>query len=271
MSPAPQPPARGQPDQYSDAIVESVQLVYGPGFLSPGGPAEVAEIVSGLAVAGAAALDLGCGLGGGSMALAGEAGVASVTAIDVEAPVIARAEAAVAAAGLAGRVTPLRVEPGPLPFADRSFGLVFSKDVIAHIPDKEALYGEIFRVLRPGASFAASDWHKAREGIESEAYDAWAGQLRDSGLTFDFAPPDRHERALRAAGFEAVEIRDRSEWAQRTGHDCIGRILGPARADLRRALGDDGYDGLLLRTRARVAALDAGDLLHCHLRARKPG
>lgn len=257
--------------QYGEAVIESVQLVYGRGFLSGGGAAEVAEIVSGLPVEGAAAMELGCGLGGCSVALAGEIGADTVTAVDVEPVMIARTGEAAAVAGLSGRIVPRLVEPGPLPFADASFDLVFSKDVIAHIPDKEALYADLHRVLRPGGALALSDWHMAREDTRSEAFEAWAGQLRASGLWFEFAPTGRHERAMTAAGFEAVEVRDRSAWAERLAHDCIARILGPAERDLRRALGDAGYDGLLMRTRARAEALAAGDLLHCHLRARKPG
>ena len=256
--------------QYSDAIFDSVQLVYGRGFLSQGGPAEVAEIVSGLPVAGGAALDLGCGLGGGAVALAGDLGAGAVTAIDVEPDAIARAQATVEAAGLSERVMPRLVEPGPLPFPDRIFDLVFSKDVIAHIPDKPALYREIFRVLQPGGWFAASDWHKAREEVESEALEAWAGQLRASGLWFEFTPPGGHARAMTDAGFGSIEIRDRSPWAVRMARDCEARILGPIRDELRRILGAEGTDGLLLRTRSRADAMKAGDLLHCHLRARRP-
>jgi phosphoethanolamine N-methyltransferase len=257
-------------EKYSDAVVQSIQLVYGRGFLSAGGATQVAEIVSGLPVEGCVAMELGCGLGGCSVALAGELGAGSVIAVDIEAGMVARTEAAAAAAGLSERITARLVEPGPLPFPDATFDLVFSKDVIAHVPDKEALYADLFRALRPGGHLAVSDWHKASDDTSSEAFDAWAGQLRDSGLWFEFAPAERHVRAMTAAGFEAAEARDRSAWAEQLAHEGVDRILGPAAQDLRRALGDEGYDGILMRTRARAEALAAGDLQYCHLRARKP-
>ena len=52
----------------------------------------------------------------------------------------------------------MQAPPGPLPFADASFDIVFSKDALLHVPDKDALFAEIFRVLKPGGVFAASDW-----------------------------------------------------------------------------------------------------------------
>ena len=51
--------------------------------------------------------------------------------------------------------TSCRRRPGPLPFTDASFDVVFSKDALLHVPDKDALFAEIFRVLKPGGVFAA--------------------------------------------------------------------------------------------------------------------
>ena len=67
--------------QYSDAVRASVETVYGAGFLSPGGAAEVGHILDGLAIEGRDVLDLGCGPGGAAVALAGDlgAGVFSVS------------------------------------------------------------------------------------------------------------------------------------------------------------------------------------------------
>lgn len=77
--------------------------------------------------------------------------------IDVEAGVLKRARTRVSEAGLEGRITLRQVEPGPLPFNAATFDVVFSKDSMIHIPDKEALFAEVFRVLKPGGWFAASD------------------------------------------------------------------------------------------------------------------
>src|SRR3546814_4532350 len=69
---------------------------------------------------------------------------------------------------VADRVDFRLVEPGPLPFAAGRFDAVFSKDALIHIPDKQGLYAEVLRVLRPGGAFAASDWLARSEEHTSE-------------------------------------------------------------------------------------------------------
>ena len=50
--------------EYDDALVALLELVWGEGYMSPGGPDEIRAIVEGVALAGKAVLDLGCGTGG---------------------------------------------------------------------------------------------------------------------------------------------------------------------------------------------------------------
>jgi arsenite methyltransferase len=48
-------------------------------------------------------------------------------------------------------------EAEQLPFEDESFDVVISNGVIDLIPDKDAVYGEIFRVLAPGGRIQIAD------------------------------------------------------------------------------------------------------------------
>ncbi len=78
---------------YDAEGVNQLETIWGEGFMSPGGPAEVGRIVAGVAVAGTDVLDIGCGTGGAALVLAVEHGAGSVTGIDVEPYVIDAATA----------------------------------------------------------------------------------------------------------------------------------------------------------------------------------
>ena len=143
---------------YDEKIIAFLEDLWGDGFLSPGGADEVRRVLDGVAVYNKSVIDIGCGSGACAILLAQECGASSIVAIDVESPVCKAANKRVIANGLSDKVSIQLVEPGPLPFADEMFDLVFSKDSIIHIPDKEALALEAYRVLKPGGCFAASDW-----------------------------------------------------------------------------------------------------------------
>ncbi len=257
--------------QYSDAVIASMTMIFGQGFLSPGGAAEVARILDGETLAGLRVVDWGSGLGGTAMALARECGADNVLGIDIEPGNIARAEALVAENGLTDRIAFQLVEPGPLPLADGSVDLIFTKEALCHIADKAAVFADYCRVLRPGGRLIGSDWMTGTENPSSAAYRQWDDQLRAGGLTFVFTSMAAHRADLESTGFEDIAITDDSAWTQEKGGGYMTELRGPGRAQIIEAMGEAGYEGLIERCQARVDALANGDLRRCHLRARKPG
>ncbi len=95
-------------------------------------------------------LDLGSGAGTDSLIAAqmiGEHG--HVTGVDMTPAMLTKARAAAAEMG-ATNVEFVESEAEQLPFPDESFDVVISNGVIDLIPDKDAVFAEIFRVLTPG-------------------------------------------------------------------------------------------------------------------------
>jgi arsenite methyltransferase len=102
-------------------------------------------------------LDLGSGAGTDSLIAAqmvGEKG--HVTGIDMTQAMLAKARAAAAEMG-ASNVEFVEAEAERLPFPDASFDAVISNGVIDLIPDKDAVFTELFRVLAPGGRIQVAD------------------------------------------------------------------------------------------------------------------
>jgi arsenite methyltransferase len=102
-------------------------------------------------------LDLGSGAGTDSLIAAqmvGEQG--HVTGIDMTQEMLAKARAAAAEMG-ATNVEFVEGEAERLPFPDASFDVVISNGVIDLVPDKDAVFTELFRVLASGGRIQVAD------------------------------------------------------------------------------------------------------------------
>ena len=102
-------------------------------------------------------LDLGCGAGTDSLIAAQMVGeLGHVTGIDMTPEMLAKARAAAAEMRLTN-VEFVEGEAERLAFADESFDVVLSNGVIDLIPDKDAVFAELHRVLAPGGRMQIAD------------------------------------------------------------------------------------------------------------------
>lgn len=104
-------------------------------------------------VQGREVLDFGCGSGYGTARIAKDC--KRIIGIDISVDVVDYARSKFQADNLHfTAITP--VEQQPLPFADQSFDVVLSFQVIEHVPDVGRYLSEIGRVLRPGGIFVVA-------------------------------------------------------------------------------------------------------------------
>jgi SAM-dependent methyltransferase len=253
-------------EHYPPRLIAMLEAVWGEGFLSPGGPDEVARVLEGHDLAGKSVLDIGCGAGGIDIALATMHGAGYVTGIDVEDSVLTHARALVAAKGLNDRIGLVKVAPGPLPFPPGTFDVVFSKDSIIHIPDKQALMAEVARVLKPGGWFLASDWLIGVETISPQM----AEYIAAEGLDFGMATPARYGAAMVSNGFTDLRIASRNAWYRDEARREVARMKGAMGDAAAAVVGRDFVDQNIAIWERMIPVLDSGEHCPTHLAGRKP-
>ncbi|MBC66075.1 MAG: SAM-dependent methyltransferase [Rhodobacteraceae bacterium] len=252
---------------YNNQVIGFLEEIWGDGFLSPGGADEVARVLSDVDIEDKCVLDIGSGSGACAVLLVSEHKAARVIGIDVEDPVCEAANRRAKAAGFDHKIEILKVNPGPFPFNESTFDIVFSKDSIIHIPDKPEMARQAFRVLKPGGKFAASDWLISHEGPPSPQM---ADYIKDEGLDFAMASPKTYFQAMQNAGFIDIELVNRNPWYSKVAAEELAWLSGANRVELSRRHGTDYIDHQVDIWTKLVGVLESGE--HCphHIRARKP-
>ena len=126
---------------------------------------------------GAVVLDLGCGAGTDLLIAAQMAGAAGTAiGVDMTPAMLERARRSAERMGLAN----VEVHEGlieSLPVADGSIDVVTSNGVIDLVPDKDAVFNEIDRVLRPGGRLQIADVviHEEVSEDARKRIDLWTG------------------------------------------------------------------------------------------------
>jgi SAM-dependent methyltransferase len=170
------------------------------------GPALATGLIAAAGIRpGQTALDVGCGPGALTAALADLLGAEHVAAVDPSEP-FARA--------CGSRVPGVRVEVAAaeaLPFGDDSFDATLSQLVVNFMSDAPAGVGEMCRVTRPGGTVASAVWDYAdgmtllrRFWDAAVALDPDAANL-DEGVSMPFCRPDDLAELWRGAGLRDVE------------------------------------------------------------------
>jgi ubiquinone/menaquinone biosynthesis C-methylase UbiE len=181
-----------------------------------------AQVTAAVSSAGACALlEVGCGGGAATHALASRLPGFACVGLDISAPAVAAAQSRFRADNLSYRVGDCLA----LPFPDQSFAVVVARDVIEHMADVGQALLEIVRVLEPGGlviiksphhrspvfplidfirlrhnyPFTQSWWANVQRFFELSG--DFARKMRSDSVSFHYRTPDLSDRVR--VGYDA--------------------------------------------------------------------
>jgi len=192
---------------YSREQVCAIEQNLSDGFLSPGGLKSFDWMLGGERVAEKSVLDFGCGTGGPACHLITHFQARKVVGVDPGAYQVQTSTARARDLGLHDKASFRLIQDETQPFSDNCFDIVFSKDVIVHVPDKQKLFKEFFRVLVPGGRLIISDHLFVGAHDEREAFRQCLSYARMIATPANL--PEMTE-AIEQAGFEAISAIDRT-------------------------------------------------------------
>lgn len=188
--------------------------------LHAGGPAATAYLFEQIALdASHRLLDVGCGLGGACRMAATTTG-ASVLGIDLSPDFVATARALTARVGLSSLVDHTVSSGDSIEAGDEDFDRAIMIHVGMNIEDKQAVFTEVRRVLRPGGLFGVFEQMRVGPG-DLRFPMPWAEDERSSFVRTE----QEYAEALVTAGFVVERTEDRSSAG---GAPPRGAPLSPA-------------------------------------------
>ncbi|NQY08053.1 MAG: methyltransferase domain-containing protein [Flavobacteriales bacterium] len=253
-----------QEDEYGESMIQVLELLWGSGYMAPGGEQNVLNLFKGFHLKGKKILDLGCGLGGPACFLAESHG-ARVTGIDIESNLIRLSKERAAYKGVEDKANFILVEPGNLNFPNEEFDYVMSIGGLTQIEDKGQTYKEILRVLKNGGCFTSYEWLKSPAEISQDMLYFFEVE----GLTYSLQSIEEQRKALGEMGFEQIEQTNASTWYKKKAREEYENIQGALNKKVIEIMGQAKTEHYIEDWRSMLVVLEKDELLSCYTKAFK--
>ena len=160
--------------------------------------------------AGDKVLDVGCGVGGPMRNIA-RFTRANITGVTLNEYQVIRGNQLNARAGLSDTAESVQCDFMKLTgkFEENSFDGVYAIEATCHAPVREEVYGQIFKVLKPGRFFATYEWCLTpKYNKEDEMHRLIKKKIEEGVGLPDMAYQEDVVNALKSVGFDVIEARD---------------------------------------------------------------
>ena len=214
--------------QYAKKSVEKYERIFGTDFVSTGGATTTSHfcniIFSGLKdkyggnnAGPYKVLDIGCGIGGSAFHMVKNYNVCSVLGIDLSTNMINIAndktksyatelDESKAEENWAKKVTFKIGDALKQDYGENSFDLIYSRDTILHIFEKDVLFKLFYKWLKPNGMLFISDYCCAEASTHSEAFTAYIAKRG-----YHLHTPMEYGKIIGDCGFERVTTEDRTK------------------------------------------------------------
>jgi tocopherol O-methyltransferase len=221
---------------------------------------------------GSKILDIGCGIGGPALYLAGKLDC-TVDGVTLSAAQAARANEKAQEAGVADRAHFHQLDGLHTGYPDNSYDVVWAVESLMHIEDRPAFFAEVMRLLRPGGTLAVATW-SVRDGALDDEERELVRQILHHQVMPSFSSLEEHVRMGVEAGFADVEFVDWSGAVANSWDPDFALIqqIEAGRSEMRRLARERGVDvlGFFYAGPIMKKGFDTGVMTYGALRATKP-
>jgi phosphoethanolamine N-methyltransferase len=243
---------RDEAQRYSRRNILRSEFMYGRGFQSPGGIEALEGFCARLDLRpGMRALEIGSGLGGSSFHLATRHHL-HVVGLDVADAMVEISDERRRQAGIQG-VTFVRGDIRTAALDEASFDLAWTRDCVLYVPEKDLVWRQVSRCLKPGGQLFVTDFARG-DGPLSPAFRSYV-----DGCDYHLQTLDGYARTLAAAGL-AVTAREDVTADFIAGLEAEKAQLAGRRAAFLREYDLEDYEYLMTRWDQKIAFCRAGEL-----------
>jgi phosphoethanolamine N-methyltransferase len=148
-------------------------------------------------------------------------------------------------------------------WGEGSFDVIWSRETLLHVPDKDALFQKFYHWLAPGGAVMITDYAR-RVGQGSEKFENY---IQESG--YPLLELEKYADHIRQAGFEQVTIQDQTDYLISILQDQLYK-LDSRKDEFISKFSKDDYEYLRSRWQLKLDCCQDGDMKWGWFSAHRP-